>query len=99
MWRFRRIVEAGGAGGFVAGHLLRDFELAAVAQILRDPGRAEGVATRLGGDAGVGRAPTDHAVDVRLAHGAASEDAGLAFGRCRVSLISAVTASAGGIYL
>src|SRR5258707_1262766 len=37
-------------------HLLRDFELAAVAQIFRDPGRAERVAADLRLDAGVGRA-------------------------------------------
>jgi len=75
------IVEARGAGALVVRHLLRHFKLAAVAQILRDAGGAEDVATDLGCDAGVGRAPADHAVHVGLAHGAASEDAGLFFGR------------------
>ena len=50
------IVKAGGAGALVVGHLLRDFELAAVPQTLRHAGRAEGVATDLCLDAGVGRA-------------------------------------------
>jgi len=65
----------------VIGHLLRDFELAAVAQIFRDAGRAERVATDLRLDAGVGRAPTDHAVHVGLAHRPARECTRLAFGR------------------
>jgi hypothetical protein len=77
------IVEARGAGALVVRHLLRHFKLAAVAQILRDAGGAEDVATDLGCDAGVGRAPADHAVHVGLAHGAASNGAGLAFGRCK----------------
>jgi hypothetical protein len=46
------VVEAGGAGALMVRHLLRDFELAAVPQILRDAGRAEGVATDLCPDAG-----------------------------------------------
>jgi len=68
----------------VIGHLLGDFELAAVAQIFSDTSRAEGVATDLRLDAGVGRAPTDHAVHVGLAHRAASEDTRLAF--CHAAL-------------
>ena len=75
------IIQPGRPGALVIGHLLGDFELAAVAQIFRDASRAEGVATDLRLDAGVGRAPTDHAVHVGLAHRAASEDTRLAFGR------------------
>jgi hypothetical protein len=37
----------------MVGHLLRHFELTAVTQIFLDTGRAEGVATNLGLDAGV----------------------------------------------
>jgi hypothetical protein len=37
------VVEPGGAGGFMAGHLLGDLELAAVLQIGGDAGGAEAV--------------------------------------------------------
>ena len=39
------VVEAGGAGAFVVGHLLGDFQLAAVAQVFGDAGGPEAVAT------------------------------------------------------
>ena len=41
------VVEAGGSRALVIGHLLRDLELAAVAQVLGDAGGAEGVAADL----------------------------------------------------
>jgi hypothetical protein len=41
------IVEAGSLGARVVGHLLRDFEFAAVPQILRDSCHPKGVATDL----------------------------------------------------
>jgi hypothetical protein len=41
------VVKAGGAGGFVISHLLRHFELAAIAQVFGNPGRAEAVGSRL----------------------------------------------------
>jgi hypothetical protein len=41
------VVEAGCAGGFVASHLLRDFQLAAVLQVRGDAGGAEAVAADL----------------------------------------------------
>ncbi len=75
------VVEAGGAGALVVRHLLRHFELAAVAQIFRDAGRAEAVAADLRLDAGVRGAAADHAVDVGLAHRAGGEIARLPFGR------------------
>src|SRR5437899_8625136 len=70
------IVEAGGAGALVVGHLLRDLELAAIAQVLDDAGGAEGVAPDLRLDAGVLRAAADHTVDVGLAHRPVRELAG-----------------------
>jgi len=39
------IVEAGGFGVGMPGHALRDFDPAAVGQVIGDPGRAEGMAT------------------------------------------------------
>ncbi len=47
------VIKAGRAGALMVRHLLGDFELAAVAQIFGDPGRAEGVTTDLGFDAGI----------------------------------------------
>ena len=74
------VVEAGGAGAFVVGHLLGDFEFAAIAEVFGDAGDAEVVAADLGFDAGAGGAAADHAVDVGLGHGPACEASGGAQG-------------------
>ena len=75
------VVEPGGAGGFVVGHLLRHFEFAPVPQILRDAGGAEAVAAYFRLDARVEGAAADHAVHVGLAHRAVAETAGASCGR------------------
>ena len=62
------VVEASGAGAFVVGHLLGDFEFAAVAEVFGDAGGTEAVAADLGFDAGVGGTSADHAVDVGWGH-------------------------------
>jgi hypothetical protein len=46
------VVEPRRAGALMVGHLLRDFQLAAVAQVLGDAGRAERVTADLRRDAG-----------------------------------------------
>jgi hypothetical protein len=51
------VIEAGGARALMVGHLLRDFELAAVAQVFGDAGGAEGVIADPGQDAGAAGAP------------------------------------------
>jgi hypothetical protein len=50
----------------VAGHLLRDFQPAAILQIIRDAGCPETVAADVGGNAGRPRPAPDHFVDIRL---------------------------------
>jgi hypothetical protein len=45
--------SARSSGALVVGHPLRDFELAAVPQVLRDAGSAEGMLLIFGLDAGV----------------------------------------------
>ena len=50
------VVELGGAGGLVPRDPGRDLEVAAVSQVLGDPGAAEAVGADLGGDASVPRA-------------------------------------------
>ena len=55
----------------MVGHLLRDFQLATVAQILGDAGGAEGVATDFCLDPGLLGPPSDHAPDIGLAQGPA----------------------------
>src|SRR5271167_545228 len=62
------VVEAGGAGAFVVGHLLRDFQLAAVPKVLGNAGSAEGMAADRGRDAGGERAAADHAPHVHRLH-------------------------------
>jgi hypothetical protein len=42
------VIESGGSGRLVAGHLLRDLQLAAVLQVGGDPGGAEAVGADLG---------------------------------------------------
>ena len=63
------VVEASGAGAFVVGHLLGDFEFSAVAEVFGDAGGTEAVAADLGFDAGAVGTSADHAVDVGLGHG------------------------------
>jgi hypothetical protein len=60
------VVEAGGAGGFVAGHLLSDFEFAAVLQVGGDAGGAEAMTTDPGCNAGCKRSALNHHVHVGL---------------------------------
>ena len=60
------VVEAGCTGRLVIGHLLRHFELAAVPQVLRDPGRAKAVTADFGAHASIFGTPADHAVSVCL---------------------------------
>ena len=79
-WSARPVVEAGGAGAFVVGHLLGDFEFAAVAEVFGDAGGAEAVAADSGFDTGVGGASANHAVDVGLGHGPVCEAPGGALG-------------------
>lgn len=64
------VVEAGGPRALVIGHLLGEFELAAVLQVGRDPRRTEGVGPDLGPDAGGGGAAAEHAPHVGLAEAA-----------------------------
>ena len=74
------VVKAGSAGAFVVGHLLGDFEFAAVAEVFGDAGGAEAVAADLRLNPGGAGAPADHAVDVGLGHGPVREASGGAFG-------------------
>src|ERR1700751_5834362 len=60
--------------------LVRDFQLTAVLQIRRDPGRAEGMIANPRFDAGRFRPPADDAVGVMLEEGIGCELAGLAAG-------------------
>ena len=62
------VVKAGGAGGFVVGHLLGDLELPAVLQICRDTGSTEGVAGDFGTDAGVLGPAANPRLPVRAAY-------------------------------
>ena len=60
--------------------LLRDFQLTAVLQIRRDPGRAEGMIANPRFDAGGFGAPADDAVGVLLEEGIGCKLTGLAAG-------------------
>jgi hypothetical protein len=64
----------------MVGDLLRYFQLAAVLQIRRDAGRAEGMIANPCFDAGRFRAPADDAVSVLLEEGIGCKLAGLAAG-------------------
>ena len=70
------VVEASGAGAFVVGHLLGDFEFAAVAEVFGDAGGAEAVSADSGVDASGAGPASGHEVDVGLAHRVWSEKAG-----------------------
>ena len=63
------VVEAGGASRLVVGHLLGDFELAAVLEISGDARGAEGVAADLRLDPGRQRPPANHPPHIGLQHG------------------------------
>ena len=63
------VIKFGCPRRFVVSDLLRDFELAAVLQIRRDAGRAEGMTANPRFDAGRFRAPADDAVGVLLEEG------------------------------
>ncbi len=62
------IIEARRAGTFMVGHLLGDFQLAPVAEIFRNPRRAEGMIADLGPNTDRRGATANHAVGVRLRH-------------------------------
>src|ERR1700757_356222 len=64
----------------MVGDLLRDFQLAAVLQIRRNAGGAEGMIANPRFDAGRFRAPADDAVSVLLEEGVGGKLAGLAAG-------------------
>jgi hypothetical protein len=64
----------------MVGDLLRDFQLAAVLQIRRDAGRAEGMIANPRFDAGCFRPPADDAVGVLLEEGICGKLAGLGAG-------------------
>src|SRR5271155_4546514 len=64
----RAVVKLGGARAFVCGHGLGVLERAAGFEIGGDPGGAEDVATKFDLEAGIGRAPTNHAIGVDAAH-------------------------------
>lgn len=53
----------------MVGHLLSHLEPPIVAQVLRDPGGPERMATDLRGHVSSLSPPSDHPVDVSLAHG------------------------------
>lgn len=63
------IVKPGGTWTFVVGHLLGHFKPTTVAQVFRDASRPEGVAADLRSHVSGLGPPSDHPVDVRLAHG------------------------------
>ena len=64
------VVKPRRSRAFMVGHLLRDLELAAVAQVFGDAGGSEGMAPDLRAHLRGERPPRDHPVDIRLAHGA-----------------------------
>ena len=73
------VIEARRARAFVVGHLLGDFQLAAVAQVFGDAGGPEAVATDFRLDAGVAGAAADHPIHIRLSHGLGREMPGPTF--------------------
>jgi hypothetical protein len=60
----------------MSGHLLGDFQLAAILQISRDAGGAKGVAADFGLDSGRERPPADHPPHIGLEQGIAGQLAG-----------------------
>ena len=65
---WQAVVELGGAGGPVAGNARGDLEIAAVTQLLGDPGAAEAVGADFPGEAGSGCAALDHLEGVGAGH-------------------------------
>ena len=53
----------------MSGHLLRDFQPAAVLQIVRDAGRSKAMATNLGPNTGLPATPPDHLMHIGLVQG------------------------------
>ena len=78
------VVESSGAGAFVICHLLGDFKFSAIAKVLGDGDRPEGVATDAGLHIGIQGTPPDHPVDIRLAHVFGGQRAGASRGRCKL---------------
>jgi hypothetical protein len=74
------VIKLGCPWRFVVSDLLRDFEFAAVLQIRRDAGRAEGMIADARFDAGRLRPPADDAVGVLLEEGIGCKLASLAAG-------------------
>jgi hypothetical protein len=74
------VIKLGCPRRFMVGDLLRNFQLAAVLQIRRDAGRAEGMIADARFDAGRFRAAADDAVRVLLEEGIGGKLAGLAAG-------------------
>jgi len=89
------VVEAGGAGRLVVGHLLGDFELAAVLEIGGNAGGAEGVAADLRLDPGRQRPPSNHPPHIGLQHGPVGQLAAAPLARAEERPL-AVLADAGG---
>jgi hypothetical protein len=75
------IVKSGRAGRFVAGHLLRDFELTAILQVRRDPGSAEAVATDLRPNSRRKRPALNHHVHVRFGQRSPAAELAMPHGR------------------
>src|SRR5258708_15163248 len=74
------VIKLGCPRRFMVSDLLSHFQLAAVLQIRRDPGRAEGMIANPRFDAGRFRPPADDAVGALLEQGIGGELAGLAAG-------------------
>jgi hypothetical protein len=70
--------------------LLRHFQLAAVLQILRYAGRAEGMIANPRFDSGRFRTPADDAVGVLLEEGIASQPAGFAAGAAKEKAVDVI---------
>ena len=62
------IVELGGAGGLVPRDPGRDLEVAAVSEVLGDPGAAEAVGADLGGESRLSGAALDHLERTQARH-------------------------------
>src|SRR5260221_12759695 len=74
------VIKLGCPRRFMVSDLLSHFQLAAVPEIRRDPGRAEGMIANPRFDAGRFRAPSDDAVGVLLEEGIPCKLTGLAAG-------------------
>jgi hypothetical protein len=93
------VVEAGSPGRLMGGHLLGGLQPAAVLEVGRYPGGAEGVAADLGLDAGLAGPPANHPPDIGLEQGIGSQLPGAALDGAEqwpLALLLAVLADAGG---